>query len=350
MCAQESVSDKQRLTECNVDGILGNVTRDTDVWLPDGNIVVVARNTAFRVHKSILAIHSEVFRDLFLLPPPTPNDETMDGCPIVWVSDDPTHLRRLFLVLCCGKKYVVPLLHARMYTNICSYYYENDELIPVQFDVLYSLIVMGHKYAIPSILNDALSRLKKYHTSDLSSCENYPQRARYVTTRPPDFLLAVQVARLTNTPSILPSAYLEMSRHAEQLVMMLPEFHGEQLGLTAEIVTQALRGKAALIEGVTSRILAISTAVPAPQCPTQSQCAMLAHGLLGRLNVSGEIEIKLSCEFALQPLYEWFWGVAANALCTCCQEASKRVDEEMRQRVWKTLPQHFRLEVDGWPV
>ncbi|TBU44939.1 hypothetical protein BD309DRAFT_957268 [Dichomitus squalens] len=334
MNTQDSISDKRRLTECDDSGI-DAVTRDTDVWLPDGNIVVIARNTGFRVHKSILAIHSEVFRDLFLLPPSAAEEETLDGCPVVWVSDDPTHLRRLFLVLCCGKNF---------------YYYENDELIPVQFDVLYSLINMGHKYAIPSILNDALSRLKKYYPSDLSAWENYPQRARYVTIRPPDFLLAVQVARLTNTFSILPSAYLEMSRHAEQLVMMLPEFHDGQLGLTAEIITQALRGKAALIEGVTSRILAISTAVPAPQCPTQSQCALLAHGLLGRLNVSGEIETKLSCEVALQPLYDWFWGVAANALCACCQEASRRVDEEMRQRVWKTLPQHFRLEVDGWPV
>ncbi len=81
------------------------VNRDADVWLADGNCVVVANNIAFRVYKGILSLHSEFFRDLFSLPNSS-SSETMDGCPVVTVTDDPRDVRCLFLVLCCGKKYV----------------------------------------------------------------------------------------------------------------------------------------------------------------------------------------------------------------------------------------------------
>ena len=77
--------------------------RDADVWLADGHIVIVAQGFAFRVLKSILAQRSEVFRDLFTLPVPETAD-SLDGCPLVHVSDSPYDLRHLLLVLCCGKK------------------------------------------------------------------------------------------------------------------------------------------------------------------------------------------------------------------------------------------------------
>lgn len=78
------------------------VQKDEEVWLPDGNVVVVCRNTAFRLHKSVLARHSEVFRDLFTLPE-AGVDEYMEDCPVVHLnSDDPHDLRHLFLVVCCG--------------------------------------------------------------------------------------------------------------------------------------------------------------------------------------------------------------------------------------------------------
>ena len=82
--------------------------KDDDVWLSDGSIVVAAAdNVAFRVHKSTLARRSEIFRDLFSLPnADAATAETMEGCPIVRVSDVSEDIRHLLAVLCCGKKYV----------------------------------------------------------------------------------------------------------------------------------------------------------------------------------------------------------------------------------------------------
>lgn len=88
----------------DVGNALEDLVKDEEVWLPDGNLVVVAQNIAFRVLRSILAYHSDVFRDLFSLPPANVND-VFDGCPVVVLEgDDPVHLRHLFLVLFYGRK------------------------------------------------------------------------------------------------------------------------------------------------------------------------------------------------------------------------------------------------------
>ena len=85
------------------------VQTDGQVWFPDGNIVVVAANkVAFRVHKGILSLRSDIFRDLFSLAnfADAATAETIEGCPVVHLTDPPEEIRHLFLVLCCGKKCV----------------------------------------------------------------------------------------------------------------------------------------------------------------------------------------------------------------------------------------------------
>ena len=110
----EPPHSKRPRTEEHAEG--SNLTRstleqDTEVWLADGNIVIIAQTgTAFRVHKSTLAQRSEVFRDLFTVPAPE-TVASFDGCPLVYVSDSPDDLRRLLLVLCCGKKWVLPCIN-----------------------------------------------------------------------------------------------------------------------------------------------------------------------------------------------------------------------------------------------
>lgn len=61
----------------------------SDLWWEDGNIIIEAETTRFRVYKGHLATHSEFFNELFLVPqPPIPDEgEIVDGCPVVRVSD-----------------------------------------------------------------------------------------------------------------------------------------------------------------------------------------------------------------------------------------------------------------------
>ena len=90
-----------------------NLRKDSEVWLSDGSIVIAAADdVAFRVHKSILSRRSEVYNDLFSLPnADAAMAETMDGCPVVRVSDSSVDIRHLLLVLCCGKKCVADAVY-----------------------------------------------------------------------------------------------------------------------------------------------------------------------------------------------------------------------------------------------
>lgn len=53
-----------------------------ELWFEDGNVVLIAESTSFRVHKSILSRTSDFFKDMFSLPQP----------PLAEVDDDKNDL------------------------------------------------------------------------------------------------------------------------------------------------------------------------------------------------------------------------------------------------------------------
>jgi BTB/POZ domain len=57
-------------------------------WFDDGNIILQAESKLFKVHRGVLAKHSNVFQDMFSLPQP-PNQPTAEheGCPSVMLAD-----------------------------------------------------------------------------------------------------------------------------------------------------------------------------------------------------------------------------------------------------------------------
>jgi hypothetical protein len=59
----------------------------SEFWFIDGSVIVIVENKAFRIHKSILSKHSDVFSDLFMVPQPQDGVETMEGCPVVHLPD-----------------------------------------------------------------------------------------------------------------------------------------------------------------------------------------------------------------------------------------------------------------------
>src|ERR1700691_2264130 len=56
-------------------------------WFDDGNIILQAESTQFRVYRGILSGSSQVFADMFSVPQPAAKTELVEGCPIIHVSD-----------------------------------------------------------------------------------------------------------------------------------------------------------------------------------------------------------------------------------------------------------------------
>lgn len=70
------------------------------LWFEDGNLVLVAQNTAFRVYRGLLCARSSVFQDMFEFPPPKEGNDIVEGVPVVQTYDsalDMTNFLRALL-------------------------------------------------------------------------------------------------------------------------------------------------------------------------------------------------------------------------------------------------------------
>lgn len=56
------------------------------VWFADGNIVLKAGTSLFKVYQGILCRESQLFKDIFSLPQPTA-EETYEGCRMLTVHE-----------------------------------------------------------------------------------------------------------------------------------------------------------------------------------------------------------------------------------------------------------------------
>lgn len=72
----------------------------SDLWYDDGNIVVQAETTQFRVFRGVLASESDIFNDMFSIPQPTSQGEVVDGCPVVRVHDSAQDWTYILRMIC----------------------------------------------------------------------------------------------------------------------------------------------------------------------------------------------------------------------------------------------------------
>ena len=75
--------------------------RSTDVWYDDGNCVLQAENTVFKVYFGLLAKYSVYFQTMITLPQPDANAEEpqpmYENCPLIVLLGDSAKDARYFL-------------------------------------------------------------------------------------------------------------------------------------------------------------------------------------------------------------------------------------------------------------
>lgn len=96
-----SASSTERSAECAQDG--SDVQRHEELWFEDGNIVLIAQSTAFKVHRSVLSRRSGVFQHLLTLPQPAVVDK-IDGVPMVVLHDQAHELAALLDAIYYGTR------------------------------------------------------------------------------------------------------------------------------------------------------------------------------------------------------------------------------------------------------
>ena len=81
------------------------VVRSSKFWFEDGNVVLQAEYTQFRIHRSVLSMHCPIFRDMFACSLPE-NGPMVDGCPLIHLSETLEDVKNLVKILYKSIKWV----------------------------------------------------------------------------------------------------------------------------------------------------------------------------------------------------------------------------------------------------
>lgn len=99
---------RKRLDDSASNETTDMVKRSTQFWFHDGSVVLQAEDTQFRVHDSVLSLHSEIMKDCFSCPQPE-DEPKVEGCPVVHLSDLAKDIENMCALLYAVYRYVFSL-------------------------------------------------------------------------------------------------------------------------------------------------------------------------------------------------------------------------------------------------
>ncbi|KAI0049541.1 hypothetical protein FA95DRAFT_1604350 [Auriscalpium vulgare] len=171
-----------------------------DLWFDDGSIILQSPTASFRVHRSILSFHSQVFRDMFVVSAPV-EDAMVDGVPVVHVQDDAESLFQLLKALYFPR-------HIRKGTAM-------------EMSLVVLLIEMATKYMVDFLRDELVSHLRLLFPSTLEDyLKTWEAPLKDICCKT-DGLYAVEVAVKFGIPEILPMALYESARLESTLEELL---------------------------------------------------------------------------------------------------------------------------------
>ncbi|PPR03903.1 hypothetical protein CVT24_008095 [Panaeolus cyanescens] len=243
-------------------------------WFHDGNVVLQTEDKQFRVHRSLLALHSKVFADMFSIPQPVQDpsssasvsgsgltttdglNEMVEGCPVVRIYDDSSDISVLLSVL-----YGLD--------TVRDYDVENHAL------ELISLLKVGQKYEFGKILQDVLKELRQRFPISLEEFEKH---------QPFPFndgiFALVEAAHQFHLHSILPALYANLFHicSTEEIQEQLGIFRGgppatpNLVMSTRTLVHVLMSAQRYHLAIVKFHLPAFKTRGPSGECNTPSIC------------------------------------------------------------------------------
>ncbi|KDQ56534.1 hypothetical protein JAAARDRAFT_79101 [Jaapia argillacea MUCL 33604] len=284
--------------------------RRSDVWYDDGNVILVAGSTQFKIFKGILYENSPIFRDMFSLSTPSAS-ETIDGCPVVHLSDTAEEV-----------EHMLRALHNRRY-------FRSDVLQPIA--VVSALLRLGKKYGIDHLRDDSIALLQKEWPSSLEellAIDGYVA----ICEEPAVTIDAISLASETGVLSILPIAFYTCLNN--DLIWGL---EGEQRNdgtiatLSSDNQRRYLGGKEKVLwEQAAASFAWLHDLTP---CGSADDCTQARRALF--INLWN----PLPQSWALEDWNEE-WN---DDLCPACIAGGKQRFEAARQIIWDKLPSLFDL-------
>ncbi|KAL0947807.1 hypothetical protein HGRIS_013880 [Hohenbuehelia grisea] len=304
--------------------------RDAELYFRDGNVVLTVERTEeydggdlatiityFRVHKSILAQHSMVFRDMFALPQPPEHRDLYDGVDLIRLHDSQDDLKALLQL------FYDPLFVPAGRYNID---YATTMIAPLkmaqkyQFDRLQDIVVAQLKGDWPASLK-AFDR----RDNELSDGKGYPHA-----------LDAITLVRECNLQSQLVPELATM--YYDLLLDILNDEAHDTDGRLDTLDYHALHANHAL----QNRFSDFRFTDPLYNCPDPHNKFQLQTEILSRLMGTGPAECPL---LSMRTLIESIRGgrhtVCGVTLCKSCARQCANDLERLRKKTFAELPVIF---------
>lgn len=293
----------------------------SEIWYKDGNIILEAEGTQFRVHRSLLAKHSSVFKDVFdvLDASPPPDEHTVEGCSIVRLAETARDVGHLL-------------------NGLYDWFYRSSDALPIS--ILFAMARLGHRYAFLRFRDDAVSRLEYEFPPDLAS---YLERKSYTRIEPEESIEQLDILILAlelKLHRVLPSLYLDIIGRGKydlkQIFEGVPRKDGSLIQLSQEAKYTWALGSSRLQEASMKYTLHWLTRVPYKSCTAKNRCFGTAQSIHFMLFA------KASYDAVVPGLVDWnaSW---TERFCDCCRPVARRAHEEGRFKFWEALPSFFGL-------
>ena len=322
---------------------LANLEHHSEFWFDDGNIILIAQQTGFCIFRGLLATQSTVFADMFAAAS-SQADEILDGCPVVHLTDshlDVAHLLRILLPA-SPVWYVFRLLIATipLHIDICSSYPTATSEVIRSFDEVSAVVRLAHKYHIQSVQDQAIRALLEHPFSINCHVFSSPPKQQ-ISIRGAQFIGAVNLSRLTDTPLILPLALYQCSRLGSTILDGWKREDGTVEHLSMADLKRCVDARVVLGKEESFVLNRVFAPVPLDKCEGLTPCAASLERLRG--NTLNKERLKNSVFIDRSAAIQ-----RVNGLCEGCKQVVQERNRVELQRVWDSLPRVFGITVEGW--
>lgn len=323
---------------------IASATRSGSVWFDDGNIIIQAEGTIFKVYRGVLAAHSSVFKDMLSIPQPSSEGlSAIEGCAVVHVSDTAADITIVLEALCLrgyvqSRAFKSIRLLKLVYATTCRHGTIYEAL---NFKVVAAFIRIGKKYDIPILRNEGLKRLSYEYPSDFNRyCDHDPWSRIFKDDH--INIAAANLAREQNLLWVLPVALYRVCDSANDAKDIVKGIHKDD-GVTAlalpNDITTCLVARESLLNLQSSTTFAWTNAQNSvyPSCRARSSCTETRKQKLCDLYFP---------RMAIAGLNTWEDAnktIGGKSMCDLCAGPAKKLHEKGREELWNALPGIFGL-------
>ncbi|KAJ7718952.1 hypothetical protein DFH07DRAFT_761337 [Mycena maculata] len=298
--------------------------RVVQLWFEDGNLVIQASNTQFRVYCGILTVCLPVFQDMFSFPqPPAAGSELVEGCPIVHLPDPEWEVTP-FLRAIFEPESVFLNLYFFISSNFSRFF--RPYPAPTEFDTIAGCLRLSHKYGVEYLRHRALVHLSSAYPTTLSAADEGPVMGAARLDHVQD---VIQLAREVEAPWILPIAFYRLSASFSQL--------------TKEVLHGTIYTQEAFLSGHNSHIQHAATEIlrflfnplDVADCRSPTECT--------KARVAAVSEMWKDISQAPSILWKVNDWAILDGVCPACLSILKETRQTACQAFWDKLPGAYGL-------